>query len=30
MCALHGVTMLQVEAMPMTGLLKSSFLNPTA
>jgi hypothetical protein len=26
---LHGVTMLQVEAIPMIGLEKSSGLNPT-
>ena len=30
MCMLHGVTSLHVEAMPMCGLEKSSFLNPTA
>ncbi len=30
MCALQGVTMLQVEAMPMIGFLKSSCLKPTA
>src|SRR5579863_3580816 len=29
MCMLHGVTLLQVEAMPMSGFLKSSGLNPT-
>ena len=30
MCMLHGVTMLQVEAMPICGFLKSSLLKPTA
>ncbi len=30
MCMLHGVTMLQVEAMPTCGLAKSSSLKPTA
>ena len=30
MCMLHGVTMLQVDAMPICGLLKSSSLKPTA
>src|SRR5580698_7489052 len=30
MCMLHGVTMLHVEAIPTTGLLKSSSLKPTA
>src|SRR5580658_4373113 len=30
MCMLHGVTMLQVEAIPTTGLRKSSSPNPTA
>jgi len=29
MCMLHGVTMPQVEAMPMMGLEKSSGLKPT-
>src|SRR3954471_18144119 len=29
MCMLHGVTMLQREAMPMTGFLKSSSVKPT-
>ena len=29
MCMLHGVTMLQVEAMPTCGLEKSSSLKPT-
>src|SRR6185312_13807060 len=29
MCMLHGVTLLQVEAMPMMGLEKSSGLKPT-
>ena len=29
MCMLHGVTMLQVEAMPIIGLEKSSGLKPT-
>ena len=29
-CILHGVTMAQVEAIPIIGLLKSGFLNPTA
>ena len=30
MCMLHGVTMLQVEAMPTCDFLKSSRLKPTA
>ena len=30
MWTLHGVTWLQVEAMPICGLVKSSFLKPTA
>ncbi len=30
MCMLHGVTMLQVDAMPICGFLKSLFSNPTA
>ena len=30
MCMLHGVTMLQVEAIPTCGLEKSSSSNPTA
>ncbi len=30
MCMLQGVTMLQVDAMPTTGFLKSSSLKPTA
>src|SRR5688500_8121353 len=30
MCMLHGVTMLQVEAMPICDLLKSSVEKPTA
>ena len=30
MCILHGVTMLQVEAIPICGLEKSSSSNPTA
>ena len=30
MCMLHGVTMLQVEAMPTTGLAKSASAKPTA
>jgi len=30
MCMLHGVTMLQVEAIPTTGFWKSASLNPTA
>ena len=30
MCMLHGVTMLQVEAMPTCGFAKSSSLKPTA
>src|SRR6185295_7017832 len=30
MCMLHGVTMPQVDAMPMMGFWKSSGLNPTA
>ncbi|MFT5171764.1 MAG: hypothetical protein ACI9BD_001542, partial [Candidatus Marinamargulisbacteria bacterium] len=30
MCMLQGVTMLQVEATPIWGFLKSSSLNPTA
>ena len=29
-CMLHGVTMLQVEQIPICGFLKSSSLNPTA
>ena len=29
-CMLQGVTMLQVEAMPICGFLKSSLLKPTA
>ena len=29
-CILQGVTMLQVEAIPICGFLKSSFLKPTA
>ncbi len=29
MCMLHGVTLPQVEAMPMSGFLKSSGLKPT-
>src|SRR6202012_3536030 len=29
MCMLHGVTLLHVEAMPMMGLVKSSFVKPT-
>ena len=29
MCMLQGVTLLQVEAMPMSGFLKSSGLKPT-
>jgi hypothetical protein len=29
MCILHGVTMLQVEAIPTWGLLKSASLKPT-
>jgi hypothetical protein len=30
MCILHGVTMLQVDATPICGFLKSSLLKPTA
>src|SRR5688572_14024730 len=30
MCMLHGVTMLQAEAMPTCDFLKSSRVNPTA
>jgi hypothetical protein len=30
MCMLHGVTMLQVDAIPTTGFLKSSSVKPTA
>src|SRR5690606_6787295 len=30
MCMLHGVTLLQVEAMPICGFLKSSSVKPTA
>ena len=30
MCMLQGVTMLQVEAMPICGFVKSASLNPTA
>ncbi len=30
MCMLHGVSMLQVDAMPTCGFAKSSSLNPTA
>ena len=30
MCMLHGVTMLQVDAMPTCGFAKSSSLKPTA
>jgi len=30
MCILHGVTMLQVEAMPIWGFLKSPSSKPTA
>ena len=30
MCMLHGVTMLQVDATPIWGLAKSSFVNPVA
>ena len=30
MCMLQGVTLLQVEAMPTCGLLKSASPNPTA
>ncbi len=30
MCMLHGVTLLQVEAMPICGFAKSSRLKPTA
>ena len=29
MCMLHGVTLLQVDAMPMMGFLKSSSVKPT-
>ena len=29
MCMLHGVTLLQVDAMPMMGFLKSSSMKPT-
>src|ERR1700761_3713032 len=29
MCMLHGVTLLQVEATPMIGFLKSASVNPT-
>ena len=30
MCILHGVTIAQVEATPITGFLKSEFVKPTA
>ena len=29
MCMLHGVTMLQVDAMPICGFLKSASVKPT-